>query len=41
MPKPIMKKINLNKVIVRSLNLLKLSEKNITFNFKNNDLNFS
>jgi len=32
MPKPIMKKINLNKVISRSLNLLSLSENNITFN---------
>ena len=35
MPKPIMKKINLNKVIARSLNLLKLSEKNIIFDLKN------
>lgn len=32
MPKPIMKKINLNKVISRSVNLLKLSEENINFN---------
>ena len=32
MPKPIMKKINLTKVINRSLNLLKLSDKEIIFN---------
>jgi len=31
MPKPILKKIDLNKVISRSLNLLKLSEENISF----------
>ena len=31
MPKPVMKKMNLNKIISRSLNLLKLSENNITF----------
>ena len=36
MPKPIMKKINLNKVISRSLNLLKLSEKDIAFNLNQN-----
>ena len=35
MPKPIMKKIDLNKLILRSLNLLKLSEKNIIFDLKN------
>ena len=33
MPKPVMKKINLNNVIIRSVNLNKLSENNITFNF--------
>ena len=33
MPKPILKKINLNKVVSRSLNLLKLSEKTISFDF--------
>ena len=32
MPKPIMKKMNLTKVINRSLNLLKLSDKEIIFN---------
>ena len=31
MPKPIFKRIDLNKVISRSLNLLKLSEENISF----------
>jgi len=40
MPKPIMKKINLNKVISRSLNLLILSEKNITFNLTNDNSDF-
>ena len=39
MPKPIMKKINLNKVIFRSMNLLKLSEKNITFNLNEKNKN--
>ncbi len=34
MPKPIMKKINLNKIVSRSLNLLKLSEENINFQIK-------
>jgi len=33
MPKPILKKINLNKLILRSLNLYKIAEKNIIFNF--------
>ena len=37
MPKPAMKKINLNNVISRSLNLLKLSEKNITFSLSKNN----
>ena len=31
MPKPVMKKIDLNEVIFRSINLLKLSEKKINF----------
>jgi len=39
MPKPIMKKINLCGVISRSVNLLKLSEKNIDFNFLFKDSN--
>jgi two-component system, NtrC family, nitrogen regulation sensor histidine kinase NtrY len=33
MPKPVFKKINLNKLVLRSLNLYKISEKNIIFNF--------
>jgi len=37
MPKPVMKKMNLNKIISRSLNLLKLSEKNITFSLSKNN----
>ena len=41
MPKPIMKKIALNKVITRSLNLLKLSEKDISFNFTGNNSDIS
>ena len=41
MPKPIMKKIALNTVITRSLNLLKLSEKNISFNFTGNNSKIS
>jgi len=41
MPKPIMKKINLSKVISRSLNLLKLSETNITFNLTENNIDLS
>jgi len=41
MPKPIMKKIALNKVINRSLNLLKLSEKDISFNFIGNNSDIS
>ncbi len=41
MPKPIMKKIALNKVITRSLNLLKLSEKDISFNFIGNNSDIS
>ena len=41
MPKPIMKKIALNQVITRSLNLLKLSEKNISFNFTGNNSDIS
>ena len=32
MPKPVLKKMNLNKLISRSINLHKLSEKNIKFN---------
>jgi len=32
MPKPVLKKINLNKLISRSINLHKLSETNIKFN---------
>jgi len=39
MPKPIMKKIDLNKVIFRSLNLLKLSEENIIFEVSENKKN--
>jgi len=39
MPKPIMKKIDLNKVILRSLNLLKLSEENIIFEVNENKKN--
>ena len=35
MPKPILKKIDLNKVVPRSLNLLKLSEENISFELNN------
>jgi len=35
MPKPILKKIDLNKVVSRSLNLLKLSEENISFELNN------
>jgi len=35
MPKPVLKKINLNNVVSRSLNLLKLSEENISFDLKN------
>jgi len=40
MPKPIMKKINLNNVVMRSLNLLTPSEKNIIFNFKKRNEEF-
>ena len=40
MPKPIFKKINLHNVIMRSLNLLRPSEKDITFNFKNSNDEF-
>jgi len=40
MPKPILKKIDLIKVISRSLNLLKLSEENISFELMNKDKNF-
>ena len=39
MPKPILKKIDLNKVVSRSLNLLKLSEENISFNLNNKNKN--
>ena len=39
MPKPILKKINLNNVVSRSLNLLKLSEENISFNLINKNKN--
>ena len=37
MPKPVLKKIDLNKVVSRSLNLLKLSEENISFVLTNNN----
>ena len=41
MPKPILKKIDLNKLISRSFNLHKFSEGNINFNFiKENSTNF-
>jgi len=40
MPKPIMKKMNLNKVISRSVNLLKLSEKDIIFKLSEKNTNF-
>ena len=39
MPKPILKKIDLNNVISRSLNLLKLSEENISFELRNKNKN--
>jgi len=39
MPKPILKKIDLVKVISRSLNLLKLSEENISFELNNKNKN--
>ena len=39
MPKPKLKKINLSKVVSRSLSLLQLSEKNITFTFVGKDSN--
>ena len=39
MPKPILKKIDLNKVVSRSLNLLKLSEENISFELNNKSKN--
>ncbi len=41
MPKPVFKKIDLSKVIYRSLNLLKLSEENITFELNNKNKSFS
>ena len=37
MPKPILKKININKTINRAINLLILSEPNIRFKFKENE----
>ena len=37
MPKPILKKININKAINRAINLLILSEPNIRFKFKENE----
>ena len=39
MPKPKLKKINLSKVVSRSLSLLQLSEKDITFTFVGKDSN--
>jgi len=39
MPKPVLKKIDLNNVVSRSLNLLKLSEENISFVLTNNNKN--
>jgi len=39
MPKPILKKIDLTKVVSRSLNLLKLSEKDISFELNNKNKN--
>ena len=39
MPKPVLKKIDLNKVVSRSLNLLKLSEENISFVLTNSNKN--
>ena len=39
MPKPVLKKIDLNNVVSRSLNLLKLSEENISFELRNKNKN--
>ena len=41
MPKPVLKKINLNNLISRSLNLHKLSERNIDFVFSKKNLTLS
>jgi len=40
MPKPILKKININNLILRSFNLHKFSEKEITFKLKNEKKNY-